>query len=305
VETVVRNVLGRGLALGGRYRLGADEEELRGSFVAPSVLGIGDLTVAYSRLREDLPGVDIFTGEPIENRRVQRELRIQQGLKPRDRWNLLVGYRFKRTTLDPAFPDPVDVAGLTASVFSDTRDDLLDARRGRFLSVNFELAPKGIGSQFTFAKVFAQSFFSRALAARLTWAQGYRLGLGWGLGGQELRSTERFKAGGGNSVRGFPTDALGPWDDFLGEPAGGDTVLILNQELRYHHPSGLGAVVFYDAGNVFGSVGDLGLDLRHAVGAGLRWRSPLGLLRFDVGLPLAPEVDEKRYRLYFSLGQAF
>ena len=82
-------------------------------------------------------------------------------------------------------------------------------------------------------------------------------------------------------------------------------MLILNQELRYHHPSGLGGAFFYDAGNVFETVRDVGIDLRHAVGLGLRWQSPVGLLRFDLGLPLNPREDDKGYRFYFSLGQAF
>jgi len=80
---------------------------------------------------------------------------------------------------------------------------------------------------------------------------------------------------------------------------------VLNEELRYHHPSGLGGAVFYDGGNVFRDVSDLSLDWRHAVGVGLRWSSPIGLLRLDLGFPLQPQPEEKRYRYFFSLGQAF
>ena len=105
-------------------------------------------------------------------------------------------------------------------------------------------------------------------------------------------------------MRGFATESLGP-TDFIGDPAGGEAVLILNQELRYHHPTGLGAALFYDAGNVFPRAEDLSLDLRHAVGVGLRWRSPVGLLRLDMGYPIQPQADERRYRVFFSLGQAF
>jgi outer membrane translocation and assembly module TamA len=49
----------------------------------------------------------------------------------------------------------------------------------------------------------------------------------------------------------------------------------------------------------------MGFDLRHTLGAGLRWASPVGLLRADVGFPLDREGEEKRYRLSFGLGQAF
>ena len=70
-------------------------------------------------------------------------------------------------------------------------------------------------------------------------------------------------------------------------------------------PGGAGAAVFYDAGNVFVLPSDLSLDLRHSLGTGLRWDSPIGLLRLDLGFPLARREGEKAYRLFFSLGQAF
>jgi outer membrane translocation and assembly module TamA len=64
-------------------------------------------------------------------------------------------------------------------------------------------------------------------------------------------------------------------------------VLVLNQELRFHHTSGLGAAFFWDAGNIFEKGSDLGFNLRHALGFGLRWDSPVGLLRMDLGFPWA------------------
>ena len=64
-------------------------------------------------------------------------------------------------------------------------------------------------------------------------------------------------------------------------------------------------MAFYDGGNVFPNVSDLNLDWRHALGVGVRWSSPIGLLRVDLGIPLQPRSGEKRYRYFFSLGQAF
>jgi translocation and assembly module TamA len=121
-------------------------------------------------------------------------------------------------------------------------------------------------------------------------------------------STERFRAGGANSVRGYETDSLGPraiLTDGRVVAAGGEAVLVLNQELRFHHASGLGAVVFWDAGNVFENGSDLGFNIRHALGFGLRWDSPVGLLRGDIGFPLSRKPGEKSYQVWFGLGQAF
>jgi translocation and assembly module TamA len=166
------------------------------------------------------------------------------------------------------------------------------------------MSARRLASDFSFLKGFAQASFVRPLAPRLFWAHAYRVGLAHVLDDEPLFSSERFTAGGANTVRGFPTDSLGP-RTALGDPAGGQAVVVINQELRWDARWGLGAVAFYDGGNVFASVRDVGIDVRHVLGTGLRWRSPVGVVRFDVGFPLAREAGEKKYRLFFSLGQAF
>jgi outer membrane protein assembly complex protein YaeT len=306
IEAVARNLLGTGLTLGARYRRGADVDEERGSLDLPSFFR-GRFTALAFRLYEELPGGTDPAGNPVTNRRTQRGFQVQQTLALENRWNLLAAYRFKRvSTVSPFLSEPIedDIAALDLSLFRETRDNPLDSRRGRFWSFNVELSPKSLGSDLTFVKGFAQGFFSRSFGPSVTWAQGYRLGLATGFNGQNLVSSERFTAGGANSLRGFETDSVGPRDAF-GDPAGGQAVVILNQELRLHHHTGLGAAVFYDGGNVFASVKDMSLDLRHVLGAGVRYVSPVGLLRLDLGFPLFRKPGEKTYQLFFSFGQAF
>ena len=306
LEAEARNLAGTGLTLGARYRRGADVDEQRASLDLPSFFR-GRLTASAFRLFEELPtGAD--TGQDLgKNRRTQQGFQVQQTLAFRNRWDLLVGYRFKRVVAEsPFLVEPVkdNIASLDLSLVRETRDNPLDPRRGRFLSFSLELSPKALASDLTFVKGFAQAFVNRPLGSRLTWAQGYRLGLATGFGGQRLISSERFTAGGANSLRGFETDSVGP-RDFLGDPTGGQAVVIFNQELRLHHRSGFGGAAFYDGGNVFASVRDMSLDLRHVLGAGLRYTSPVGLLRLDLGLPLFRKPGEKAYQVFFSVGQAF
>ncbi len=291
----IRHLLGRGLVLGGRYERFSDREDRRGFVNLPFRKGL--LLLSVSRLedqQESLLG---------PSTRVQRELRVQQTLEAARWWKLLAGYRFKRVTVEPSFPQPVDVAALEPAVLRDTRDSPLDARTGRLSSLGVTFAESWLGSDFRYAKGLGQTSFYSTRGA-ITWAQSYRLGLGWGFGGQSIRSTERFQAGGAGSLRGFPTDSLGPVNAF-GDPRGGEAVVLVNQELRWRHPSGLGAVAFYDGGNVFDQVDDLSFDWRHALGVGLRYASPVGLLRLDFGVPLFRREGEKSYQLFFSLGQAF
>jgi outer membrane protein assembly factor BamA/autotransporter translocation and assembly factor TamB len=297
----VRNLFGVGLLLGARYGVGRDVRDARAALSLPAVRRLGRVTISAFRLDEDLPADEGSTEQNVR-RRSGGQFQITRRL--RRSWDLLLGYRFKRTLVLPLFPDPLDIAALDVSLLRDTRDSTLDARRGRFWSLSLEYSPETLGSDFTFVKGFGQVFTTRPIGAALTWAQGFRLGLAHGFGGQRLISTERFYAGGGNTIRGFATDEVGPRDIF-GDPEGGQAVVILNEELRYHHTSGFGGALFYDGGNVFPNVSDLSLEWRHAVGVGLRWSSPLGLLRLDLGIPLQPRAGEKRYRYFFSLGQAF
>jgi outer membrane protein assembly complex protein YaeT len=306
VDAEVRNLAGSGLTLGGRYRRGADVEEERASLDLPSFFR-GRFTASAFRLVEEFPIEPLPGEEPGTTVRTQRGFQVQQTVFLPDHWVLPLGYRLKRLTqVSPLFQDPVEnnIAAVDLSVVRETRDNPLDSRRGRFWSFSLELAPKALGSDLTFVKGFAQAFFTRALSPSLTWAQGYRLGLATGFGGQSVTSSERFTAGGANSLRGFATDSVGPRDPF-GDPTGGEAVLILNQELRLRHHSGLGGAVFYDGGNVYATVKDLSLDLRHVLGAGLRYISPIGLLRIDVGFPLNRQPGDAAYKVFFSVGQAF
>lgn len=292
----LRNIFGRGLTMGGRYTVGTDLRESRGSIHVPSIGPSGDLTFSVFRLDEDLPAGD---GTIL---RVQKGIELQGKRRLPNRWNLLYGYRFRRVGITDFVP--ISLASLDVSLLRDSRDNVLDPRRGHFWGLNVEVSPRRIGSDNSYLKGFAQASFVQALVPRLFWAHGYRVGLAHVFDREPLFSSERFTAGGANTLRGFATDSLGP-RSALDVPTGGQAVLVLNQELRWDAHWGLGAVAFYDGGNVFASVRDLGFDLRHVLGAGLRWRSPVGVVRFDLGFPLAREAGERKYRVFLSLGQAF
>jgi outer membrane protein insertion porin family len=117
--------------------------------------------------------------------------------------------------------------------------------------------------------------------------------------------TDRFYAGGGTTVRGFKQDELGP-KLANGEPAGGNSVLVLNEELRYPLFWIFDAVSFIDIGNVFPRVSDFRIkDLRSAGGFGLRIRNPFVVLRFDYGFKFNRRPGETMGAFFFSIGQAF
>ena len=85
-------------------------------------------------------------------------------------------------------------------------------------------------------------------------------------------------------------------------------MLIINSELRFPSSlfSKLGGVVFYDGGNVFRSIGFGDIDsYTNTIGAGARYATPVGPVRFDVGWLLNPVPGLKRWQIFVTLGQAF
>ncbi len=101
---------------------------------------------------------------------------------------------------------------------------------------------------------------------------------------------------------------------WIGLPLGGDSMLAFSEELRAMLRGNLGGVLFIDAGNVWAESWSINLsDLRYAVGPGLRYQTPVGPLRLDFGYQLNPipglvvngEPQSRRWRLHFSIGQAF
>jgi len=129
---------------------------------------------------------------------------------------------------------------------------------------------------------------------------------------EDLPISERFFAGGDSTVRGYALDTLGTAATKDGGfPLGGNALMIFNAEARVPVWRGLGLVAFVDSGNVFANPTDLDLGaLKTAVGLGVRYKSPVGPIRIDIGFKLkrdelSPGVREGLTALHISLGQAF
>jgi outer membrane translocation and assembly module TamA len=129
---------------------------------------------------------------------------------------------------------------------------------------------------------------------------------------EDLPASERFFAGGDTTIRGFALDTVGAPNTISpsGFPRGGNGLLLLNGELRVPVWGDVGAALFIDGGNVFDRVTEMDLaELRGSVGFGLRYKSPIGPIRFDVGFKLdRHEIGgtlEGRRAFHFSIGQAF
>ena len=131
----------------------------------------------------------------------------------------------------------------------------------------------------------------------------------------ELDTSSRFYAGGDTTIRGFALDAVGvrhtpPQEedtlDQNGFPVGGNGVIVLNGELRVPLRTGLQGVGFIDSGNVYQRVTTIDLsEMRTAVGFGIRYKSPFGPIRFDLGFKVKRRPDEHLTAWFVTFGQAF
>ncbi|MGE0864151.1 MAG: translocation/assembly module TamB domain-containing protein [Vicinamibacterales bacterium] len=247
-----------------------------------------------------------------------------QGFSADQRWRthglqIVYGYTFKRSrTYDPEplanDPSPLDfvanVASIGTAVLFDRRDDPLAPRRGSFSSVSFDQSALWMGSDSSNRRLLGQQYGFVPLGPLVL---ASRVQAGKTFGTDALFPDDRFRAGGATTVRGYSEEALGP-RDFSGLPTGGEGLFIFNQEVRFPIYRWINGVGFVDAGHVIDKDQAFRFgDLKFGYGAGLRFNTPVGLLRVDYGIPgsrlttaSAREPNSLRGgRWYFGIGHIF
>jgi len=189
----------------------------------------------------------------------------------------------------------------------DTSNDLLDPVRGHRLSLQFTPFYEPTGSQITFGKVIASYKRYNIISQKpnIILATDVRAGFIKGAGRDEIPADERLYAGGGGSIRGYSYQSVGPLSD--GVPVGGKSFIEGSMELRLKITERFGLAAFLDGGSAFTDKLFSSEDpLRWGTGIGIRYYTPVGPLRLDVGIPLNKRQGvDNSYQIYISLGQAF
>ncbi|MCL4738311.1 MAG: BamA/TamA family outer membrane protein [Burkholderiaceae bacterium] len=235
-----------------------------------------------------------------------------QNTPPRDRFSFVEVERSTRRLLGPeriALPEDEALA-VTVNHHLVLRriDDALLPTDGVTLSLqgNVGRATSTLGDAGFFSRLYARATVYRPLSGLPGgWLDGWygqgRLELGQVLRPDAVRvpDSQQFRAGGDESVRGYAYRSLGPVVD--GAVGSADALLTASVELARpispRLPSVWGAV-FVDAGNAAPTWREM--DPAVGVGAGVRWRSPVGSLRLD----LAWGHELQKLRLHFSVGIA-
>ena len=162
------------------------------------------------------------------------------------------------------------------------------------------------GDFFTIMRLTGRSYFDLAEPGRTVLATRASFGTEPALSIGGIPPDKLFYAGGGGSVRGFVYQSAGPRDAF-NNPLGGASVVEGSVELRQRIGEAFGAVAFVDAGSAYPDyLPNFSLFApRVGAGAGVRYYTDFGPIRFDVGLPLNRRSGDPPFGIYVSLGQAF
>jgi outer membrane protein insertion porin family len=268
---------------------------------------------------------------PIYSSQIENgSYQVQRFLDKRKAEVFFLRYTFSQTDLTriliPELVLPQDqhvrLSTIAANVTRDTRDNPLDAHKGLLQTIELDFNPTKLGSSVNFAKLTTQVAYYRPILHNTVWANSIRIGLAQPFANSVVPLSQAFFTGGGNTLRGFPLDGAGPQRQvqvcstgsstdcsFIQVPSGGNEQLILNSEFRFPLPikKGLGMVAFYDGGNVFPTVGfhDFTSLYTNNVGLGLRYATPVGPVRIDLGHNLNPVPGVKSTQYFVSIGQAF
>ena len=205
---------------------------------------------------------------------------------------------------------PVRLGMVGPSYFRDTRDSVFEPSKGSLTTGSFSLASVAFGGNAQFVKMLVEHdrYYKVPRLKDVVYSVSGKLGLAAPFGGKKsLPISERFFAGGPEDLRGFGFEEAGPMDPLTGVPLGGNALVVVRNEIRFPIWNFLGGAVFSDTGNVFAHVQDIAVsDLTETLGFGIRLKTPIGPLRFDLGfLVFNKPPGQHLYRFDASFGQTF
>jgi len=230
------------------------------------------------------------------------------------------------------YTDPYRLAWLQQDLVLDLRNDRVEPRKGFYASATFEEGGIYVGGAFTYEKLKVGARGYVPLGSRVVIAARLEFGQMWSQGNEGSPITRRLYLGGANSHRGFSEGRLSPQIPVVNGiplPIGGDQSILASAEVRVDLVSLAGsmlvAAAFLDAGDVSAAAGDTVSGWRNtvdiarlhtAVGGGLRYRTPIGVVRADLGVRLnrvepfeadgQPNPDPgQRVAFHISLAEAF
>jgi len=295
-----RNLFGANEQLTLTLRAGLDEQIAAANILTPQLLRDGQaFTTGLELRRIEEDRFDELGGTLTAG--ISRELT--------DRWTVGFGGLAEYSRIDDDGEESTAIlAGLPLFAEFDGSNDDLNPTTGQRLRLDVTPFAGQFDEEFaSFLVLQARGSAYQDLSGngRFVLAERARIGSILSDDLDTVPPTRRFYSGGGGSVRGFQQDFIGPLDD-SNDPVGGRSVAEAGIEFRGRIWGDIGGVVFVEGGTVSEEVIiDFSEDFLVAAGAGLRYYSPVGPIRVDVGFPLNGRDVDDSFQVYFSIGQAF
>lgn len=228
---------------------------------------------------------------------------------PSDQFRYTFGLGFRRAVTEDALGrDDYTLLLVPTSATFDYRDNDLNARKGYYAYTGLTpfLAISGSDNGLL-TELDLRTYLTLGDRQAPTIALRAQLGSVFGPSLDDAPADFLFYSGGADTVRGQDYQSLGiqvgPDEDDI---VGGRSFLGLSAELRLRTSGSLGYVVFADAGFIGrNALPDNSGEWHSGAGLGIRYATPIGPLRFDVGVPVSGDTDGEAFQLYFGIGHSF
>lgn len=257
-----------------------------------------DLLYSAELRREDAPG---FT-----EREASFLLKINR--KVNDRFSYNYAARFEKLLSTKSDNDEnYNLLSLPIQVRWDTSNRLLNPTQGTTIAYFATPYQAILNSTIFFFRqeLFASTYHPLTKNGILLMALSAQFGSIAGQSRFEIPAPKRFYAGSSTSLRGYKYLSVSPLDGT--KPIGGRSLMIFQFEPRLRIIDKLYLALFYDIGNVYASsLPKFNEKLLRSTGCGIRYLTPLGPFRLDIGFPLDKRKGvDKSFQIYASIGQTF
>jgi translocation and assembly module TamA len=228
------------------------------------------------------------------------KLSVAQSVQTRRGWRRVIGVDYRYEDFSVADDDDGSFNGLvpTISWSKVVADDPINTRNGHKINASLQGTSEDLLSTSNWVSGQLNYKLIKSFGDRLRFIGRTNLGAIWASDVEDVPASQRFFAGGDNSIRGWGFDVLGPIDPKNQEVVGGRYLAVGSLELEHQVVGNWGAALFTDFGNAFDP--DYEQEWEQSVGLGLRYSTPIGPVRIDVAYALSKEPAG--FRLHFSLG---
>ena len=315
------NFLGLGDTISVRGSYSSIEKTASISYLQPRVMNAQGRNLTYTVLFDNTLNVRTFASK-------REEASVQLSQKFSKSFTGLFRFAYRRVSVSdvvipvllvPQLLQPVRLGILSANFVQDRRDNPADPHHGIYNIADIGVTGKFLGSDRSFGRVLLRNATYYKLTRNIVLARQTQFGIirpfsaPAGVSNQEsVPLPERFFAGGADSLRAFAYNEAGPRDTGMalvpggptsaptGFPLGGNALFINNIELRFPLiGNNIQGVLFHDMGNVYSSLSDMSFRFHqknlqdfnyavHAVGFGIRYKTPIGPIRGDLAYSINP-----------------